>query len=109
MDLKSIKKRVARIELRGLHVLNFAKKKGWRTYMVVILPEPYEEFNREKYIEEKVGIEKYYSIPCVCGISLDGTPMSGGVCGMGEEDVIAKPTMQDYMELSNALKEYNKI
>lgn len=109
MDLKNIKKRVARIELCADYSLYYAKKMGWRTYMVVILPEPKEEFNREKYIEEKVGIEKYYSIPCVCGISLDGTPMSGGVCGMGKEDVIAKPTMQDYMELSNALKEYNKI
>lgn len=102
MELKKIKRQIARITISNR--ITQMENKSWRDYLVVILPEEVEKFKISKY--KKSGY-RHAVIPIICGIGLDGTPIYDS-CGMCEEDVLSKPTMQDYFEIIAAFREHQK-
>ena len=96
MDFKRLKKRIARITVsrRG--------HDNWRKYLVVVLPEDFDKFDAKKYKKEGYSSSV---IPIICGIGLDGEPIFD-YCGMCDEDILTKPTMQDFFEINDVLMRF---
>lgn len=97
MDFKYLKKRIARITVSTRHFHD-----NWRGYLVVVLPEDFDKFDVKKYKKEGYS---FSFIPIICGIGLDVKPIFD-YCGMCDEDILTKPTMQDFFEINDVLRQF---